>query len=89
MSEAIAEFAERDFYISLYPEGGRLAERAPKSTRIQQFLSWSDEQLMHNIERVTSRPRKGMNLAQRVKLKNVANISEDEIVKFDLRRNRG
>ena len=35
MSEAVAEFAERDFYMTLYMEGGPLHGTAPKSERIR------------------------------------------------------
>jgi len=50
MSEAIAEFAERDFYISLYHEGGPLAGRPVKSSRIKSFLTMDDAQFMAEIE---------------------------------------
>src|SRR5262245_9194557 len=50
MSEAIAEFAERDFYISLYHEGGPLAGRPVTSSRIKSFLDMDDAQLMADIE---------------------------------------
>lgn len=81
MSEAIAEFAERDFYMTLYAEGGPLAGKAPKSARIQQFLSWSDEQLMHNIEVRYFEAKKHLSPMKRAKFKNVAGESADEIVK--------
>ncbi len=81
MSEAIAEFAERDFYITLYSEGGPLAGQAPKSERIQQFLHWSDEQLMHDIEVRYFEAKKMLAPEKRVKFKNVANESPEEIVK--------
>ena len=42
MSEAIAEFAERDFYVSLYREGGPLAGRPVTSSRITNFLAMDD-----------------------------------------------
>jgi hypothetical protein len=50
MSEAIAEFAERDFYVSLYHEGGPLAGRPVASSRIRSFLEMDDAQLMADIE---------------------------------------
>src|SRR5262249_55009657 len=50
MSEAIAEFAERDFYISLYHEDGPLAGRPVTSSRIKSFLAMDDAQLMADIE---------------------------------------
>lgn len=81
MSEAVAEFAERDFYLTLYAEGGPLAGQGPKSQRIQQFLSWSDDQLMHNIETRYFAAKQGMDPAQRAAFKNIAKESPDEVVR--------
>ncbi|MCY7418163.1 MAG: hypothetical protein LH650_06635, partial [Chloroflexi bacterium] len=80
MSEAIAEFAERDFYMTLYGEGGPLHGTAPKSQRIQQFLSWSDEQVMHNIETRYFAAKGNLSPGKRVQFLNVGAASADEIV---------
>ncbi len=81
MSEAIAEFAERDFYMTLYADGGPLQGTKPSSTRIQQFLSWSDDQLMHNIEVRYFSAKEGMAPAKRALFKNSTGASADEVVK--------
>ena len=81
MSEAVAEFAERDFYLTLYAEGGPLAGQAPKSPRIQQFVSWTDEELMKNIETRYFEAKKGMDPAQRAAFKNIEGASADEVVR--------
>jgi len=51
MNEAVAHFAERDFYTTLYMEGGPLYGRTPSSPHIRQLLSLDDEGLMQMIER--------------------------------------
>lgn len=80
MSEAVAEFAERDFYMTLYAPGGPLQGSRPASTRIQQFLEWSDEQLMHNIETRYFAAKEAMPAAKRAVFKNTAGATADQIV---------
>ena len=48
--EAIAHFAEQDFYKLLYGPNGPLNGRKPTAARIQQMLEWTDEELMANVE---------------------------------------
>ncbi len=51
MNEAVAHFAERDFYTSLYMEGGPLFGRTPSSPHIRELLALDDDGLMRMIER--------------------------------------
>src|SRR5262249_29946608 len=80
MSEAVAEFAERDFYILLYENGGPL-QGAKRSQRIDQFIKWSDEQLLENIEHRYFDAKKNMDPAKRLKFLNVSQSSADDVVK--------
>jgi hypothetical protein len=80
MSEAIAEFAERDFYMTLYMENGPLAGKSITSPRIRRFLTWSDEQLMADIEKRYFDAKKAMAPGKRVGFLNVSNASADQVV---------
>jgi hypothetical protein len=50
MSEAIAHFAEQDFYKLMYGPSGPLQGRSPASANIQKMLALSDEELFAEIE---------------------------------------
>jgi hypothetical protein len=80
-SEAVAEFAERDFYISLYREGGPLAGRPPATLKIQRFLEWDDQQLLANIEERYFAAKQNMDPAKRAKFLNADGKTAEDIVK--------
>jgi hypothetical protein len=65
MSEAIAEFAERDFYITLYHADGPLAGRQVTSPRIKEFLTMDDAELLGDIERRYYDAKKDANFIQK------------------------
>jgi hypothetical protein len=80
VSEAMAEFAERDFYISLYREGGPLAGRAPTSAHIRNMLDWDDQTLMLDIEKRYFDAKAGMAPEKRVFFLNVGKRTPEDIV---------
>jgi hypothetical protein len=80
-SEAVAEFAERDFYISLYHDAGPLAGRPPATPKIQQFLEWDDQQLLADIEQRYFAAKQNMDPVKRAKFKNVEGKTAEDIVK--------
>jgi hypothetical protein len=49
MKEAIAHFAEQDFYKLMYGPNGPLHGRDPASANIREMLAMSDEDLMASI----------------------------------------
>lgn len=51
MSEAVAEFAERDFYNHIYDPAGGPLRGAAKTERIENFTKWTDEELLADIEK--------------------------------------
>jgi hypothetical protein len=80
MSEAIAYFAEKDFYSILYGEGGPLHGISPASEHIQNLLKWNDETLMLQVEVEYSVKQKNLSKAERELFKNPG-ASADEVVK--------
>ena len=81
VSEAVAEFAERDFYISLYHEGGPLAGQRPTSPHINNFLKWSDAELLADIEKRYYAAKSHLPPEKRGAFRNVANRTAEDIVK--------
>jgi hypothetical protein len=81
MSEACAEFAERDFYMLLYGKDGPLKGAKPASSRIQKFLTWSDEQLMEDIEARYYTAKENLPPERRQSFLNLANKSAEDVVK--------
>ena len=79
-SEAVAEFAERDFYISLYRKGGALEGRPP-SPKVKRMLDMEDAELLADIEKRYFDAKQGMDPAKRAKFKNVAGQTAEDIVK--------
>ena len=81
MSEAIAEFAERDFYISLYHEGGPLAGRPVTSSRIKSFLEMDEAQLMADIENRYWKAKANLPPEKRAGFLRDLRLTPDDIVK--------
>ena len=76
----MAEFAERDFYISLYHKGGPLEGRPP-SPKVKRMLDMDDAELLADIEQRYFDAKQGMDPAKRAKFKNVAGQTAEDIVK--------
>ena len=81
ISEAVAEFAERDFYNLIYSEGGPLAGKKPTSPHITNLRKWSDEELLADIERRYYAAKKDLPPEKRDAFRNVTNRNADEILK--------
>ena len=81
ISEAVAEFAERDFYNLIYSEGGPLAGKKPTSPHINNLIKWSDEELLANIEQRYYAAKKDLPPDKRGAFRNVLNRNADDILK--------
>ena len=79
-SEAVAEFAERDFYISLYHKGGPLEGRPP-SPKVKRMLDMEDSELLADIEQRYFAAKQNMDPAKRAKFKNITGQNAEDIVK--------
>lgn len=79
-SEAVAEFAERDFYISLYHKGGPLEGRPP-SAKVKRMLDMEDSELLADIEQRYFAAKQNMDPAKRAKFKNITGQNAEDIVK--------
>jgi hypothetical protein len=81
MSEAVAEIAERDFYITLYEPGGPLFGVAKKTKRIETFLTQTDAQFLARVEKTYYEGKKALDPINRAAFKNVENASVESVVK--------